>query len=147
MKQKFIISKIIFRTIINILVFATILFIATKYQYITNKTALIISIGLALWLMALSVLKYRQFHRYRPRIFADYIELNRGVIFHSSRYLPIENIQSFIHKRTLLERIFKLNTIIFNTAGIDITLSFLLDEEVSEFIERHIMDGGGQDEA
>lgn len=93
-----------------------------------------ISIVLAvLFIIEQAVSPYFRFHRYRYSITDDFIDIYEGYIFVERNIVPLERLHKMQTLRGPIDRIFKVAKVVVTTAGGDVTLRFL-DEEEADFI-------------
>ncbi|WOO87994.1 PH domain-containing protein [Mollicutes bacterium LVI A0039] len=147
MKKRYFFLKLGIGLLVNIIITTVALLTALNFKLFSSQiTMLIIVINILITILS-TFIKYAQFKKYVPNLYASYITLNEGVLFQKYKYIPTVNVQSIKHKRGIVQRMCKLNTLILSTSGEDVKLTYLLNEQVAEFIAIKIEQRGDEYEA
>ena len=122
-----------------VIVLAVILIPATIITILLLEAGMLglICLG-ASWILAaayVAVAPALRYERYRYAIDEEAIRVRKGLLWISEDTVPMERLHKIKTSQGPIARIFKLSTINVTTAGGDVDIQFLKDEEATEIAE------------
>lgn len=92
----------------------------------------------ASWVLAIAyvvIAPHMRYERYRYAIDEEAIRVRKGFLWISEDTVPMERLHKIKTSQGPIARIFKLSTINVTTAGGDVNIQFLKDDEATEITE------------
>lgn len=92
----------------------------------------------ASWVLAIAyvvIAPHMRYERYRYAIDEEAIRVRKGFLWISEDTVPMERLHKIKTSQGPIARIFKLSTINVTTAGGDVNIQFLKDDEATEIAE------------
>jgi len=92
-------------------------------------------VAVVIWCVSL-IIPFVRYERYRYRFSDEDIDVREGFLFLNRDIVPIERLHKVALESGPIDRIFGLAKVIVTTAGGDVTIRFIEEEEAEKIVER-----------
>ncbi len=100
-----------------------------------NTIHIVLIVGSVLLMMNLLITPHFRYKRYKYLITKDRVEVVEGYLFIKRDIVPIERIHKITLSRGPIDNFYGLSKVLLTTAGGDVTIKYLKQEEASKIAE------------